>query len=253
MWIDTHCHPFSKAFDEDREAVIQRALDAGVAQMIVVGYSQEGNESVLDLIEKYDFMKGALGVHPCDCNELTDEHLEWIRKKLRSNKKIVAIGEMGLDYHHMSFPKDVQWDCFRKQIRLAKELDLPCIVHSRDAAEDTLRILLEEEATKVIFHCYSYGLEFGEKVWAAGYYTSFSGLVTYPQAKDVHEAAKHAPIDKILIETDCPYLAPQFMRGKRNEMAYVVDIGEKIADLRNVSKEKLAEQLKKNVSAAFKF
>ena len=139
---------------------------------------------------------------------------------------------MGLDYHHMSSPKEVQKDCFRKQVRLAKELDLPCIVHSRDAAEDTLALLLEEKAEKVVFHCYSYDLEFAKRVWAAGYYTSFSGVVTYPQAAAIQEAAAKGPLEQMLVETDCPFLAPQSIRGKRNEMAYTAEVGEKLAELR---------------------
>jgi TatD DNase family protein len=250
MWIDTHCHPFSKPLKADLEGVIERALDADVKKMIVVGYSQEGNREVMKLIEAHDFMWGALGIHPCDCKELTDEELAWIRETA-AHPKVVAIGEMGLDYHHMSSPKDVQAEVFRKQIRLAKELDLPCVVHSRDAAEDTLAILLEEGAEKVVFHCYSYGPEFGKRVWEAGYYTSFSGVLTYPKALEIQEAARIAPADKILIETDCPYLAPQSVRGKRNEMAYVAEVGEKLAELRGLSKQQLASQLEENVGCLF--
>ncbi len=150
MWIDTHCHPFSKAFDLDREEVIQRAREAGVEKMIVVGFDKETNRQALALAEQYDFMWATLGVHPCECDQLTDEEELWIRKTA-AHPRVVALGEMGLDYHHMSFPKDVQKECFRKQIRLAKELDLPCIVHSRNAAEDTLALLLEEGAKKVFF------------------------------------------------------------------------------------------------------
>jgi TatD DNase family protein len=253
MWIDTHCHPFSRPFNEDREAVIQRAQEAGVEKMLVVGYNQEGNRKVLELVKQYDFMWGALGVHPCDCEELTDEEYEWIKSTAANESKIVALGEMGLDYHHMKSSKVVQERVFRKQIQLAKKLDLPCVIHSRDAAEDTLKILLDEGAEKVVFHCYSYDLDFGKKVWSAGYYTSFSGVVTYPQAPDVQEAAKYAPADKILIETDCPYLAPQSVRGQRNEMAYVIEVGKKVAELRGESSDALSEKLLTNTKEVFGF
>lgn len=250
MWIDTHCHPFAKPFNSDRAEIIQAALDADVKKMIVVGFNQETNRQALALAEEHDFMWATLGVHPCDCEELTEEELSWMQE-MAAQPRVIAIGEMGLDYHHMSYSKEVQEDCFRKQIRLANALDLPCIVHSRDAAEDTLRILKEEAAKKVIFHCYSYGLEFGRKVWAEGYYTSFSGVLTYPQAKDIQDAAKHAPIDQILIETDCPYLAPQSIRGKRNEMAFVSEVGAFLAELRAVPANELQGHLAQNVARLF--
>lgn len=231
--------------------MIQRAVEAGVSRMIVVGFNQETNQMALEYPKKYDFMYATLGVHPCDCEQLTDEHLEWMKHTAMSNDKVIAIGEMGLDYHHMSYSKEVQAECFRKQIRLAKQLDLPCIVHSRDAAEDTLAILLEEGAEKVIFHCYSYGYEFGKKVWEAGYYTSFSGVLTFPQANEVQEAARKGPISHMLIETDCPYLAPQVVRGQRNEIQQVVAVAEKLAHLRELPLEELAEQLEGNVKRLF--
>lgn len=250
MWTDTHAHPFANAFSKDREEVIKRAREAGVSRMIVVGFNHETNRQAVRLAEQYDFMWATLGVHPCDCEDLTDEEFKWIRETA-THPRVVALGEMGLDYHHMSSPKEVQQECFRKQVRLAKELDLPCIVHSRDAAEDTLALLLEEGAKKVIFHCYSYDLEFAEKVWEAGYYTSFSGVVTYPQAQNVQEAAAKAPLDRILVETDCPFLAPQSIRGKRNEMAYVKEVGEKVAELRGETPAVIAEATTKNALRLF--
>lgn len=251
MWIDTHAHPFAKTFDEDRSAVIEAAQKAGVSRILIVGFNQETNRQALELVDQHDFMWATLGVHPCDCSDLTEEELTWMRKTSKS-PKVVALGEMGLDYHHMSFPVEVQKECFRRQIRLAKELDLPCIVHSRDAAEDTLALLLEEGATKVVFHCYSYDLAFAQQVWKAGFYTSFSGVVTYPQAKSVQEAAQNAPLDRILVETDCPYLAPESIRGKRNTMAATVEVGEKVAELRGVPTELIAKASMENAVRLFK-
>ncbi len=250
MWIDTHCHPFSKPFEGDRDAVIQRAREAGVEKMIVVGFDHETNRQALKLAEQYDFMWATLGVHPCECGDLTEEEEKWIRETA-VHPRVVALGEMGLDYHHMSSPKEVQKECFRRQVRLAQELDLPCIVHSRDAAEDTLALLLEEGAKKVVFHCFSYDYEFAKRVWAAGFYTSFSGVVTYPQAKNIQEAAANGPLELFLVETDCPYLAPQSIRGKRNEPAYVVEVGEKVAELRGVEPEVIAEATTKNAVTLF--
>ncbi|MEK7146305.1 MAG: TatD family hydrolase [Patescibacteria group bacterium] len=241
MWVDTHCHPYFKPFNEDREAALQRALDVGVSKMLVVGCDQETNRKTLELAKQHDFMWSALGVHPTDCNDLTDEELVWMRESTKEpQNKVVALGEMGLDYHHMKSTKEVQAEAFRKQIRLAKELDLYSVVHSRNAAEDTLKILLEEEARKVIFHCYSYDYEFGKKVWNQGFLTSFSGVVTYPTAKEVQEAAQHGPLDQFLLETDAPFLPPQSMRGKRNEMDMIPEICAKIAELRGIEIEEVA-------------
>lgn len=243
MWIDTHCHPYFKPFNRDRDQVIKQALDAGVKKMIVVGCDRETNRLALQISEGYDFMYPTLGVHPCDCDDLTDSEIDFIRSNA---KNIVAVGEMGLDYHHMSFSKEIQFETFRRQIRLANELKLPCIIHSRDAKEDTLRILLEENAERVVFHCYTYDLEFAKKVWGRGYLTSFSGVVTYNNAVDVQEAARHVPLDLFLVETDCPFLPPQKIRGKRNEMLYVTEVGRKIAELKKIPIENIEEQSTKN-------
>lgn len=250
MWIDTHCHPFSDSLRAEESEAFVRAREAGVSKFIVVGYDLSANLDVLRLVNQEPDAWGAVGIHPCEADLMSEEALALLREQA-SHAKIVALGEMGLDYFHMDASKEVQFETFRKQIRLANELDLPCIVHSRDAAEDTLRILLEEKAKRAIFHCYSYGPDFGHKVWEAGYFTSFSGVVTYPNAKDIQEAARLAPADLILTETDCPWLAPQSVRGKRNEMAYVKEVGEKLAELRGEAPEALAMQVMRNADLLF--
>lgn len=252
MWIDTHCHPFSKPYKGESDAVLQRAREAGVSAFIVVGYDAEANKKAVALAEQHEDVWATAGVHPCDAAKLTDQLLDEMEIMARVGE-VIAIGETGLDYHHMKDPKEVQEEAFRKQIDLAKRVGLPLVVHSRDAAEDTLRVLMEERAEKVIFHCYSYGYEFGKKVWEQGYYTSFSGVVTYPQAADVQEAAAKGPLDLFLIETDCPYLAPQSIRGKRNEMMHVVEVGEKIAELRGVEPKEIAEVTMENARELFDF
>lgn len=248
MFVDTHCHPYFKQFNADREEVIQRAREGGVEKMIIVGCDKFTNRQALALAKNYDFMHPTLGVHPTECTDLTDEEIEFIRE---NKNEIVAVGEMGMDFHHNKFTKEVQEECFRKQIRLANELELPCIVHSRDAADDTLRILVDEEAEKVVFHCYSYGYEFAKKVWEKGYYTSFSGVVTYDNAKAIQEAAAKGPIDLFLIETDCPFLPPASIRGKRNEMIYVKEVAEKIAELRELDLAYCSSVLKVNSFSFF--
>lgn len=220
--------------------------------MIVVGFSQETNRHALEMAQAAEGRWCTLGIHPCDVNELTDEEVEWIEQAAGDpENKVLAIGETGLDYHHMSHSKLAQRAAFLRQIEMAKKLDLPLIVHSRDAAEDTLSLLEEAGAEKVIFHCYSYDVAFGKRVWNKGYYTSFSGILTYPQAKSIQEAAQHAPEELILIETDCPYLAPQSIRGKRNEMAYVAEVGETLAQLRGIAPQQLSEQLRENTHRIF--
>lgn len=252
MWIDTHCHPFSDSLRAEESEAFERARAAGVSKFIVVGYDPSANLDVLRLIDAQPDTWGAVGIHPCEADLLSDEALVLLREQA-AHPRIVALGEMGLDYFHMDASKEVQFEAFRQQIRLANELDLPCIVHSREAAEDTLAILLEEKAKRAIFHCYSYGPEFGRKVWDAGYFTSFSGVVTYPNAKDIQEAVRQAPDHLILTETDCPWLAPQSVRGKRNEMAYVKEVGEKLAELRGVKPEELAQQVMGNAEKVFGF
>lgn len=231
MWIDTHCHPFVNASLEEQEAILARAREADVSQMIVVGFDRVANREALRMARAHEGLWAAVGVHPCECDALTEEEIVFIREAAK-DPKVVALGEMGMDFYHKDFPAPVQEETFRRQIRLANELNLPCIVHSRDAAEDTLRILLDEKAKRAVFHCYSYGYEFAKKVWAAGYYTSFSGVLTYPSAKAIQETAARGPLEQMLIETDCPWLAPQVVRGKKNEMAFVGEVGKKLAELR---------------------
>ena len=249
MWIDTHCHPFDKRFRRDLPEMLGRARDAGVGKMITVGYNKWANRQSLSLAEKNEDIWASLGVHPCDCQDW-DAEKAWIKENA-GNEKVVAIGEAGLDYHHMRHSEAEQERVFREQIGLAKELGLPLIVHSRDAAFDTMRILLDEKAEKVVLHCFVYDLELAQQAWELGYFTAFGGVVTYPQAKEVQEAAKECPMDLLLVETDCPYIATQKHRGKRNEVAYVVEVGEKIARLKGASVSEVEEASTKNALQLF--
>ncbi len=249
MWIDTHCHPFDKRFGRDRGEMLQRARDAGVGKMIAVGYNSWANRRVLEMAEKYDFMWAALGVHPCDC-QFWDEEKDWIRE-MAGGDRVVAIGEAGLDYHHMRHSEEEQERVFRGQIGLAKELGMPLVVHSRDAGEETLAVLMDEGAERVILHCFTYDLALAKKAWDKGYFTAFGGVVTYPKAREVQEAARECPLELMLVETDCPYIATQKHRGKRNEVAYVVEVGEKIARLRGVESLELAEKTTRNAEGVF--
>lgn len=251
MWIDTHCHPFVNSTPAQQEELIARARAAGVGEMVVVGFDRVGNREALRMAGAHEGLFAAVGVHPCECDAWTPDEEAFIREAA-SQPRVVALGEMGLDYFHMDHPKELQAEVFRQQIRLANELNLPCIVHSREAAEDTLQILLEEKARRAIFHCYSYNLAFAKKVWAEGYYTSFSGVLTYPNARAVQEAAAQGPLELMLIETDCPWLAPQSMRGKPNEMAYVGEVGRKLAELRGMDEMTVMNVLEQNFLSGFK-
>jgi TatD DNase family protein len=252
MLFDTHAHLNAVQFDEDREEVIQRALDEGVSHIVVVGFDRDTIKGALDLAEGYDFIYAAVGWHPVDAIDMTEEDLKWI-EELASHPKVVALGEMGLDYHWDKSPKDIQRDVFRKQIQLAKKVDLPIVIHNREATEDVVRILEEENAEEVggIMHCYSGSLEIAKRCMDMNFYISFGGPVTFKNAKKPKEVAVEIPMDRILIETDCPFLSPHPLRGKRNESSYVKYIAEQIADLKGMSVEEFAQKTSDNAFHLF--
>ncbi len=252
MLFDTHAHLNAVQFDADREEVIQRALDEGVSHIVVVGFDRETIKGALDLAEGYDFIYAAIGWHPVDAIDMTEEDLKWI-EELASHPKVVALGEMGLDYHWDKSPKDIQMEVFRKQIRLSKKVNLPIVIHNREATEDVVRILEEENAGEVggIMHCYSGSLEIAKKCMDMNFYISFGGPVTFKNAKKPKEVAVEIPMDRILIETDCPFLSPHPLRGKRNESSYVKYIAEQIAELKGMSVEEIAQKTSDNAFRLF--
>lgn len=252
MLFDTHAHLNADQFDEDREIVIQRALDEGVSHIVVVGFDRKTIKGALELAESYDFIYAAVGWHPVDAIDMTEEDLEWL-EELSSHPKVVALGEMGLDYHWDKSPHDVQKKVFRKQIRLAKKVKLPIVIHNRDATEDVVTILEEEDASEVggIMHCYSGSLEIAKRCMDMNFYISFGGPVTFKNAKRPKEVATEIPMDRLLIETDCPFLSPHPLRGKRNESSYVKYIAEQIADLKGISIEELAQKTSDNAFQLF--
>jgi TatD DNase family protein len=253
MLFDTHTHLNAEQFIEDREAVIQRARDAGVSQMVVVGFDESTINGAMELAEAYDFIYAAVGWHPVDAVDMTEEHLVWL-EELSAHPKVVALGEMGLDYHWDKSPKEVQKEVFRKQIQLAKKVNLPIIIHNREATQDVVDILKEEGADAVggIMHCYSGSLEVAKVCAEMNFYISFGGPVTFKNAKKPKEVAAELPLDRLLIETDCPFLAPHPYRGKRNEPAYVKLVAEHMAELKGISYEELAEKTSENAKKLFK-
>lgn len=269
--IDTHSHINFDLFDDKREEVIERYKEAGGDKMILVGCTIESSKRAIDFAAKYSDFYATAGIHPTSVDQLTEEALLWIKMKVLYGEA-VAVGETGLDYYHMAFPEEQQIEALRKQARLAKELNVPIIIHSRDkgmvsskidmdnkpdpgavgpSGQGCFDVLQEEGVKNAIFHCFSYNLDFARKVWEAGYLTSFSGIVTYPKNEYLREVAKEAPEELFLIETDCPYLTPQSKRGQDNEPAFVLETAKEIAKVRGVSVEEIGELTAKNAERVF--
>ncbi|WP_377887164.1 TatD family hydrolase [Alkalihalobacillus sp. R86527] len=252
MLFDTHTHLNVEQFSEDKLEVIDRAQEAGVSKMIVVGFDHETITNAMKLVEEYEFLYAAVGWHPVDAIDMTDEDLAWI-EELAKHPKVVAIGEMGLDYHWDKSPHDIQKEVFRKQIQLAKKVKLPIIIHNREATRDVIDILKEEDASEVggIMHCFAGTVEEANECLDMNFYISLGGPVTFKNAKLPKEVAKEVPVDRLLVETDCPFLAPHPFRGKRNEPSYVKLVAEQVADLKEMEYEDLASATFDNAMRLF--
>lgn len=252
MLFDTHMHINVEQFAEDREETIQRAFDAGVKYMVVVGFDRETIPLAIEIAEQYETIYAAVGWHPVDAIDMTDEDLAWI-EKLSAHPKVVAIGETGLDYHWDKSPKGVQKEVFRKQIRLAKQVNMPIIIHNREATADIIEVLQAENAQEVggIMHCYNDSVDYVQACLDMNFYISLGGTVTFKNAPLPKEVAEQVPLNRLLVETDAPFLAPHPNRGKRNEPAYVKLVAEKIAGLREVTFEEISEQTTQNALKLF--
>ncbi len=288
---DSHAHWYDSGFDADREQMIERALAAGVGRVINIGCDLASSELVCKLADEYEFVYAAVGLHPdglgcidilglptdtpapeisrflagkseaemqdfilsCTDSAVIERCLRPIRA-LADQKKVVAIGEIGLDYHWNTYPQTVQQEYFRQQLLLAKECDLPVIIHNRDAHQDLLRIVIEEGLGHAggVMHCYSGSWEMAKKYLDLGFYISFAGPVTFTNARKLAEVARNVPPERMLIETDCPYLAPHPNRGKRNESAYVRLVAEKLAELKKMTLSEVAVQTTENAAALFR-
>lgn len=252
MLFDTHVHLNADQFEDDLDDVLTRAREAGVTNMVVVGFDEKTIKRALELVERYEELYAAVGWHPVDAVDMADEHLAWL-EELSAHPKVVALGEMGLDYHWDKSPKDVQKEVFRKQIRLAKKVKLPIIIHNREADQDIVDLLKEEGASEVggIMHCFGGSVEIAKQCLDMNFYISLGGPVTFKNARRPKEVAQAVPLDRLLIETDCPYLAPHPNRGKRNEPAYVKLVAEQIASLREMSYEQLSAVTRENAKKLF--
>ena len=232
--VDSHCHIDGEKFDADRDAVIERALAAGVDSMVVI--------NGVAMAERYPFIYATVGVHPHEASTATPEIYEKLKADVR-HPKVLWVGEIGLDYHYDFSPRDVQASVFIDHMRIAAEARKPIVIHTREAWADTIRLIREHwtpTGLPGIMHCFTGGPDQAREALDLGFYLSFPGVLTFPKATDAHESAKIVPLDRLLVETDSPYLAPVPYRGKRNEPAYVVEVAKKLAALRGVSLDEIA-------------
>lgn len=244
--FDSHSHYDDEAFDEDRYEVIKEISDAGVIGILNCGASLKGARDSVILANKYDFIYAAVGIHPSYAEEVNSDVLAEI-EQLCSNEKVRAIGEIGLDYYWEENPsRDIQKEAFRAQMQLANNLALPVVIHDRDAHKDTLEIMKEFPEVKGVVHCFSGSVEFAKECLRLGYYIGFTGVITFKNAKKIMEVAREVPVDKILVETDCPYMAPTPYRGKRNQSPYIIQILGKIAEIKEIPIEILNNQIISN-------
>ena len=252
MLIDTHCHLQDKRFAGDLEAVLDRAQEAGVAYALVVGSDLATSREACELAQKYPQLFAIVGVHPHDSKDADRATFDEIRK-LAAQERVVALGEMGLDYHYDFSPRKIQQRVFRYQIGLARELGLPIVIHDREAHADTMAILKEEKAEEVggVLHCYSGSWEMARECIKMGFYISIAGPVTFANAKKLVQVVENLPLEHLLVETDAPYLTPVPHRGKRNEPAYVRHVAEAIARIKGIAVEEVEEQTTANAIKLF--
>ena len=237
MLFDTHAHYDSRKFDADRDAVLSALPGQGVALVVDPGCDLDSSRRAVELAERYPFVYAAVGVHPEDCGDWRDGHLDELRE-LAAHPKVVAIGEIGLDYYWKENPpRELQKRVFRAQLALARELDLPVIVHDREAHGDCMDIVREFPDVRGVFHCFSGSAEMAKELARLGWMISFTGVLTYQNARKAVEAAQAVPLDRIMIETDSPYMAPVPHRGKRNHSGYVAHICERLAEVKGTTPE----------------
>ena len=252
MLFDSHAHLNDARFDEDREALIQKLQEEHVDLVLNPGADIETSISSVELANKYDFIYAAVGVHPHDVKDLDDTAIDTLRKLATENEKVVAIGEIGLDYYWNTENKDLQKQAFIKQIELANKLELPIVIHSRDAFIDTIDIIKNHKVNKAgIFHCCQQNQELVRQALQLGYYISFAGPITFKNSKNAPAIIDMIPLDKMLIETDSPYLSPEPHRGQRNDCRNVKYVAKKIADLKGISVEEVAKQTYENAMKIF--
>ena len=245
--FDTHAHYDDEAFDEDRDTLLAQLPAEGIAKVVNIGASLASCRRTLELMEQYDYIYGAIGVHPSDTVELNEEHMQWLREAC-GHEKCVAVGEIGLDYYWDEPERDIQKKWFLRQLDLARELSLPVVIHSREAAKDTIDLMTEAKAGEIggVIHCFSYTKETARIFLDMGFYIGIGGVLTFNNAKKLREAVEYIPMERIVLETDCPYLAPVPFRGKRNSSLNIPYVIDAMAEIKGISEEEVREQTWKN-------
>jgi len=245
MYFDTHAHYCDKRFNEDRDEVLSTICDSGVSLILNAGSSLKSSRLSVELADKYPFVYASIGVHPHDSKSMTDETVLEL-EKLLAHPKAVAVGEIGLDYHYDFSPRDVQRKRFREQLELSRSLGKPVIIHEREALQDVFDIVRDYKDLTGVFHCFSGSWETAKSVLDMGWYLSFTGVVTFKNARRALEVLDRMPVDKLMLETDCPYMAPEPMRGRRNSSLYLPYIAKKIAEVRGMTTDDVARTTMEN-------
>lgn len=239
MLFDTHAHMDDCGFDLDREELLSALPEQGIGLLMNPGCSLEASRNAVKLANRYDYIYAAVGSHPDAADEVDEKVLEQYRLLCRENPKVKAIGEIGLDYHYEDIPRQIQQRAFRMQMELARELDLPVIVHEREAHEDGMKIVEEFPEVKGVFHCYSGSAEMAKWLIKRGWYIGFTGVLTFKNARKAVEVASSIPLERIVLETDCPYMSPEPFRGRRNDPGKLYRMAEKLAEIRGLSVEEV--------------
>ena len=252
MLFDTHAHMNDPAFDEDREEVLLGIKEKGVEYMLNVGCCRESSRDCVAMAEKHPFVYASVGTHPDAADEVNEEVLDEYRKLVAAHPKVRAIGEIGLDYYYETVPRQIQQNAFRMQMALAQELRMPVIVHERNAHDDGMRIAKEFKDVTGVFHCYSGSAEMARQLVDMGWYIGFTGVLTFKNARKAVETAQRIPLDRIVLETDCPFMAPEPFRGKRNDPGYLYRMAERLAEIRGITVEEVHAATTRNAKQLYR-
>lgn len=253
MIFDSHAHYDDAKFDKDRDTLLNSLKEQGIGYVVNVGASIATTQKSIELAKQYDFIYATVGVHPNETQELNQENFQQLKEQTKY-EKVVAIGEIGLDYYWDEPARSTQKEWFEKQLTLAKEVELPVIIHSRDAAKDTLEMMKSNHAETIsgVVHCFSYGIEMAKEFLNMGYYLGIGGVITFSNAKKLKEVVEYAPLEQIILETDCPYLAPAPNRGKRNDSGNIPYIAKEIANLKQVAYEEVVSITEQNAKSLYR-
>ena len=251
MLFDTHAHMNDPAFDQDRECVILGLADKGVSNFLNVGCCLASSRDCIAMAEKYPFVDASVGSHPDSADEVNEETIDEYRR-MAQHPKVKAIGEIGLDYYYETIPREIQQTAFRMQLELARELKMPVIVHERNAHDDGMRIVKEFKDVTGVFHCYSGSAEMARQLVNMGWYIGFTGVLTFKNARKAVETAESIPLERIVLETDCPFMAPEPFRGKRNDPGYLPQMAKKLAEIRGISVEEVIEATTENAKRLYR-